>query len=192
MNARALTFLAAGLLATLFAQSTQAAVTVIGNNTLAQSCFQYAEIGGSAANGIAVCSEALDTQPLAFKDRAATLINRGILRTRTGDTENAVADYNEGIRMNPKLGEAYVDRGAAMISMKKWDDALRDINQGIALGTKRLHIAYYDRAIVQEEMGDVRAAYDDYKKAADLEPGFTLATQQLERFHVVVRKSGGA
>jgi tetratricopeptide (TPR) repeat protein len=179
--------------AALFAVSfdANAAVTILGNNTLAQNCYLAAEVGGDAQFGIQTCSTALDTQPLTVKDRAATLVNRGILRAEIGDSAGALADYNHGIQINPELGEAYVDRGATLISMKKWSDAVTDINKGLALSAKRPYIAYYDRAIADEALGDVRSAYDDYKKAVELEPGFTLATEQLTRFRVIKKSDDG-
>ena len=193
MIVRALALTTSALAAALvFAAPSDAAVTVLGNNSLAQSCYRYAEFGGSSAAGISTCTTALETQPLAFKDRAATLVNRGIIRARMDDSAGALADYDNGIHIDAQLAEAYVNRGATLIVMKRWDDALKDIDKGISLGARRMHIAYYDRAIVHEEMGDIRAAYEDYKKASELEPGFTLATQQLERFRVVRKKADGA
>ncbi len=82
------------------------------------------------------------------------------------------------------LGDGYVDRGAALMSLGRYDQALTDLNKGISLGSHRPQNAYYDRAIIDEHNGDIRAAYDDYKKALDIEPGFALGrgrTQTLPR-----------
>ena len=38
-------------------------------------------------------------------------------------------------------------------------------------------------------MGDLKGAYLDYRKAAELDPGFDLPRQQLTRFTVVTRKA---
>jgi tetratricopeptide (TPR) repeat protein len=82
-----------------------------------------------------------------------------------------------------------VDRGATEIVLKDFNHALSDINRGISLKANQPEIAYYDRAIVDEANGDVRAAYEDYKMAVQLAPDFALASDQLSRFKVV-RKSG--
>ena len=76
--------------------------------------------------------------------------------------------------------------------LKRYKEALVDINKGIALGAKRPHIAYYDRAIADEALGDIRGAYEDYKKAVELEPDFALATEQLPRFKVVRKPTSTA
>jgi tetratricopeptide (TPR) repeat protein len=166
------------------ATQAHAAVSVLGNG-VAHSCYRFAEFGGNPTDGIATCGFALEQTPLSVKDRAATFINRGILRGRRSETEGALADYDRGIALNPGLGEAYVDRGAALLVLRRYDDALADFDKGISLGANRVQIAYYDRAIVDEALGNIRAAYEDYKKAAEIQPDFTLATEQLARFRVV-------
>jgi tetratricopeptide (TPR) repeat protein len=171
-------------------QGAQAAVTVLGNGP-AHGCFQFAEFGGNPADGMSDCNFALEQAVLTVRDRAATLVNRGILRARGNDDEGALADYNAGIALNGSLGEAYVDRGAVLIVMQRYDDALADLDKGISLGANRLQIAYYDRAIVDEALGNIRAAYEDYKKAVDIQPDFSLAAEQLARFRVVRHSADG-
>ena len=179
---------AAGIL--LLTPAAKAAVTVLGNG-LAHSCFETAEFGGNPAEGIVVCDQALDQGTLAPHDRAATQINRGILYSHIDEIDAAIRDYNEGLALDPAMGEAYVDRGAAYIVLKRYDDALRDINKGIELNANRLQIAYYDRAIIEEALGNVRAAYEDYKKAVEIEPNFQLANEQLARFKVIRHQNDG-
>lgn len=163
-----------------------AAVSVLGAG-LAQSCYKAAEFNGDPDSGITTCTLALEQQALTPTDRAATYINRGILRARKADPKGALVDYDAGLRLNPDLAEGYVDRGATYIALRRYKDALADIDKGLSLGAKKPHIAYYDRAIADEALGDIRAAYHDYKKAVELAPDFELAKQQLRRFKVVRR-----
>jgi tetratricopeptide (TPR) repeat protein len=163
-----------------------AAVTVLGNG-LAAGCFHAAEFGADPKSAVQTCTDALDEGALTVSDRAATYINRGILRARANDSFGALTDCNQGLKLNAEMGDGYVDRGTVYIVLQKYDNALADINRGIAMGARKPQIAYYDRAIVNEALGNVRAAYLDYKKAVELEPNFTLATEQLARFKVVRR-----
>jgi tetratricopeptide (TPR) repeat protein len=78
-----------------------------------------------------------------------------------------------------------------MIALRRYDDAITDIDKGISLGTNRPQIAYYDRGIADEALGNIRAAYTDYKKAVELKPDFSLAAEQLTRFRVVRRAADG-
>ena len=167
-----------------------AAITVLGNG-LSQACFETAEFNGNPKDGIAACTEALELDALPLKDRAATYINRGILYSRIDEPAQALTDYTAGLGIDPSLGEGYIDRGAALIALKRYDEALVEFDKGIALGSNRLYIAYYDRAIVQEALGNVRAAYEDYKKATELEPNFQLAAIQLARFRLIPHRNDG-
>jgi tetratricopeptide (TPR) repeat protein len=169
----------------LFAgSSSQAAVTVLGNG-VAHSCYEFAEYGGNPMDGVQTCTFALDQTTLSVRDRAATYVNRGILRARKDDSDGALADYDRGLDIDAGLAEGYVDRGTVMIELRRYDDALTDIDKGISLGAERPQIAYYDRGIADEALGNIRAAYEDYKKASEIEPGFKLAVDQLSRFRVV-------
>jgi len=177
---------AAGL--TMLATSADAAVTVLGGGP-ATDCYKSAEFDGDPVTGVQTCNAALENIALSVQDRAATLINRGILKGRIDDLHGALADYNAGLKLNDKLGEGYVDRGAVMISLHRYQVALDDITKGIDLGASKPAIAYYDRAIVNEALGNVRAAYEDYQKALEIDPNMGLASMQLQRFKVT--RTGG-
>ncbi len=142
-------FAAAGL---VLASGASAAITVLGPGP-AKECYDYAENGGNLADGVARCSFALQTA-LTIGDRAATFVNRGVIRLALHQNEEALADINAGLALDGSLGDAYVDRGAVSIALGRYDDGLADLNKGIALGPHRPHIAYYDRAIVYEHNGD--------------------------------------
>ncbi|HEY1613269.1 MAG TPA: hypothetical protein VGF97_06200 [Rhizomicrobium sp.] len=190
MKSRYLAALMVSAAAASVSPAAHAAVTVLGNG-VAHSCYQYAEFGGNVPDGIAACSFALEQTALPARDRAATLINRGILRSRSDDPNGAITDYNSGLVLDSSLGEGYVDRGAALIVLQRYQDALTDIDKGISLNANLPQIAYYDRAVVHEALGDIRAAYEDYKKATEIQPDFRLAQDQLARFKVVRRQNDG-
>ena len=76
--------------------------------------------------------------------------------------------------------------------LKDYRAALADFDKGLQLNANKPEIAYYDRAIANEALGNIRDAYIDYKKAVEIRPDFALATQQLSRFKVVRRKPDGA
>lgn len=182
-----------GLFAMACGAPAGAAVSVLGIG-LPQVCFEAAEYGTSqnAAEGVQSCTDALTNSVLSTHDRAATLINRGILHARDNDIPAAMEDYDQGLSLDSMLGEGYVDRGASEIVLKNLDAALADISRGIDLHAQRPEIAYYDRAIVNEALGNIRDAYADYKKAVELQPDFQLANDQLMRFRVVRKHGDGA
>jgi tetratricopeptide (TPR) repeat protein len=169
------------LMTVLATPAAHASVTVIGGG-LAQECYKAAEYG--QGRDTTICDRALD-EPMIARDRAATYINRSVLRLRGNDANAALADCDTAIRINSELGEAFVNRGAALMTMGRPQDAVDAISHGIALGIKRMQIAYYDRAMAREDTGDVQGAYQDYKQALAVDPTFAMAQEQLKRFRVV-------
>jgi tetratricopeptide (TPR) repeat protein len=82
------------------------------------------------------------------------------------------------------LSEPYVNRGAALINMDRPQEALRDLDTAITRGLEKIHLAYYNRGLAKEKLNNARGAYEDYRKALELDPNFTLASEQLQRFLV--------
>jgi tetratricopeptide (TPR) repeat protein len=178
--------LSASLVLGAFAVSQATAGVIVLGSGLAQSCYKAAEHGkGSDTRD---CDRALE-EPMVNHDRAATYINRSVLRLRKNDAHGALADCEISIRINSQLGEAFVNKGAALITLGRPQEAIESLNHGIALGAHKLHFAYYDRAMAREDVGDVQGAYQDYKRALEIAPGFEPAVQQLKRFRVVPKGS---
>ena len=180
------------LLGAAFAISPASAFVAVVGNTLGHECFLAAKAGVNLDDGLATCNAALEDGALTLHDRAATYINRGVLKHDKGLYEEALADYETGIQVLPDLGDAYVDRGAALIRMERYDDALADINKGIMLGMSYPHIGYYNRAVAEELKGQYKESYFDFKKVLELDPHFQQATDQLKNFTVTTVKKSPA
>jgi tetratricopeptide (TPR) repeat protein len=116
--------------------------------------------------------------------RGALLINRGILKFAQNDRQGALADFNAGLAENPALADGYVNRAALEVSMKRYDDARADVAKAMQMGTANLHVAYYTRAVIEDDAHDYANAYRDYKQAVALKPDFAPASRELTRFKV--------
>lgn len=136
------------------------------------------------ADAISTCDAAL-TSPIFGKNRAATFDNRGIVYDSTGDYSAALADYDSSIKLDPTLGDAWLNRGVALIRLKRPEEALPDIERGIALGPNMQQVAYYDLGVAQQSLGHVREAYDAYKRALAADPSFAPAADALKNFRVI-------
>jgi tetratricopeptide (TPR) repeat protein len=170
----------------LTAGAAKASVTVIGGG-LAQACSKAAIAGVSAPRAEALCSQALSEEMLSPRDKAGTFVNRGIMKMRRGELAPALADFELAARYEPKLGEIYVNRGAALIGQHRYADGLADLNKGLALGIEEPAKAYYNRALAYEGLDDLKSAYFDYQKAVELSPTWDAPKQELTRFHVARR-----
>ena len=161
-----------------------ASVTVLGTGK-ARACYEAAESQDYSRDALALCSEALVEETLSQRDRAATLVNRGIVKMGLKDLEGAVADYEKALGTQKRMGEAYVNLGIAYMLQQKDREALEALSQGLSLKPRRAHLGYYTRGIVNELLGDVRSAYYDYRKAAELAPTWDEPRAQLQRFRVI-------
>ncbi|HJW40083.1 MAG TPA: tetratricopeptide repeat protein [Rhizomicrobium sp.] len=165
-----------------------AAESVLGNG-VARVCYLHTEHDLNARDGVRICSDALAHDVLSGVDRTATLINRAIERARTQDMDGAMDDYQAAISIGVNPGIAYLNRSATLIALHRYADALHDSDQAIALGVKRSEIAYYNRGLADESLGNVEAAYHDFQAALKAEPDFAPAQQQLSRFRLVKTSS---
>lgn len=153
--------------------------------TAAQECYYAAKQKRVLREGIAVCDQALDEGVMSTRDRAATFVNRGILKMASHDNDGALSDYNAAIRVLPDLGDAYVNRGLYYMYVGHQDElAIDEINKGLALGTSDESTAYYGRALAYEALDRITEAYYDFKRALELKPGWDLPKKELVRYSV--------
>jgi len=136
--------------------------------------------------GFHACSLALDGA-VDPDMRAGLLANRAYIRLRMADYPGTVADADASLSLAPDLAAANLNRGAGLIGMGRYQDALPPLEKAVASSNgDKLKLAYYNRAIAREHLGDIRGAYFDYKKATELDPKFAPAQEQLTRFTVTV------
>jgi tetratricopeptide (TPR) repeat protein len=164
-------------------QQARPAVTVIGAG-FAEQCFHAAKDGGDAYAGIADCDRAISGEMLNVHDLAGTYINRGVLNMVVGDYPAARRDFEQSIKLDAALGDAYVNLGAAKIAQRQYADGIADIDHGLTLTPDEPEKAYYNRALAEEALDDVKAAYLDYSKAAELKPNWAAPRLELARFTV--------
>ena len=182
---RALNYAAAPLaVGLLFAAGQAKAVTVVLGGGLAVECYATAE-NGDPNQAFDTCSRALRDPDTSVRDKAATYINRSVIRLRVRDYNGAILDCDQSIQRWPNFSEAYVNRGAALINLDRPNDALKELDHAIGMGLDKLHLAYYNRAMAKEALQDIRGAYNDLRKVVELMPEYTLAQEQLKRFSIV-------
>ena len=162
-----------------------AQVMVIGGG-MARDCYKAVEFSRTGSSqAIELCNKAIDHEQLSTRDRAATYVNRGILFMRQSNYQRAMWDYEQSLKLRPTLLEAKVNIGAALYGMKRYDEAMTALNEGLQTDSIEARaVGLYNRALIWENRGDETAAYYDYKEALELKPTFVEAAKQLERFTV--------
>ena len=161
------------------------AVTVVGSSS-ARMCFEAADSPlMPSLRDMRYCDEALTQGAISDHDTIATYVNRGILRLRRSQIDVAIADFDRAIALDPQQPEAYLNKGAALIRLNNPTEALQLFTAALEYHTRRPEVAHYGRAIANETLGNVRAAYNDYRRASELDPDWAEPAAELSRFRVV-------
>jgi tetratricopeptide (TPR) repeat protein len=175
--------LAAGLaIGALAAGPAVAQVTVFATDS-ARDCYIAAKFGDPHKHGVDDCTTAM-TSGLSKHDIAGVLVNRGVIYLGYGRYTLAVDDFNSAIKIDPSIGEAFTNRGAAEIALRRFAEGKADIDRGLELGSEEPQKAYYNRGLADEYLGDEKAAYLDYLKASELDPQWLAPKNELSRFSV--------
>lgn len=157
---------------------------VITSGGRAQDCYLAAKAGTATDRAVALCTEALDLDNLDRRDRAGTRINRGTLQLKLKAYGAALSDCDAAVALLPELGEAHLNRAAALIGLRRYAEAVTAATRAIDLKTTEPEKAYFNRATARELTGDVQGAYEDYTQAAEIAPGWEAPRAEQKRFKV--------
>jgi tetratricopeptide (TPR) repeat protein len=159
------------------------AYVMVAGGSFARACYQNARDDLATPTAVDQCTEAL-TEGLSRRDRAGTHVNRGIVHMNRNAFGRALADFDRAIQLEPNLAEGHINRGAALLQQSNYAGAIESIDRGLALTPEEPALAYYNRGIAHEELGEVREAYRDYRRAAELAPEWDVPRAELTRFRV--------
>src|SRR5262245_45452846 len=130
-----------------------------------EPCFDEAE---TAAPRIAACTRLIEGTKDAAK-LAQAYLQRGVLREQGGESETAVTDYSEAIKLDPTNALAHFNRGNAHDQLGKFDLAIADYSQAIKLDPKEPDY-FNNRGQAYDHKGQHERAIADYTEAARLDP----------------------
>ena len=113
---------------------------------------------------IAGCTRVIEDQRQKPKGRAAAHYNRGNAHNAKGYHDQAIADYDEAIKLDPKNARAYNNRGSARSDKGETGQAIADFDEAIKVDA-RFASAYFNRANSRAARGETEAALRDYDAA---------------------------
>lgn len=169
------------------ALSAEAGVITIADNSMAGDCYDFARSRDAKAEALTVCSRALEMEPLDADNRAATLVNRGVLRMIRRDFRGAEADFDSALALRPDWTDAWLNKAFLRLRAGDGSAALPLLEKAMKLQARRPALAYFARGIAHEQAGNLKAAYADLVRARDLEPGWSMPEQALARYQLVQR-----
>jgi serine/threonine protein kinase/tetratricopeptide (TPR) repeat protein len=84
---------------------------------------------------------------LSISPRAVVYYNRGLAYSRLNDTEHALNDYGQALRLDPNLAEAALNRGILYFQQKDFANAAADLKYALAKGSDPA-ATHYNLALV--------------------------------------------
>jgi tetratricopeptide (TPR) repeat protein len=179
---RKLILAGAVLAASALAVGPSSAVTLFVGGGPSGACFDAARAHRNDQRALDTCNSALSEELLTAHGRAGTLVNRGIILLARGDEAAAMADFEAAIRIDPGVAEGHTNRGMVLLRREDYRGAVDSISRGLELDPYEPHKALYNRAVAYEALQQNRAAYDDYRRAAELAPDWEPPRAELTRF----------
>ncbi len=189
MNVKFLALAAAGAIAVLPVMKASAFDSVLPMSTdPMQQCSDYAARAGAgevvAKWAVKTCDQAVGRAKDMRDELAAAYINRSVIQLAFENYAAARADSEAAIRVQSNLPQAHINLGIALSAQKHSKEAGQAFTDALALNPSHPEIVYFDRAMAREDGGDMKGAYLDYRKAAQLAPTWDTPKQQLSRFTV--------
>lgn len=103
----------------------------------------------------------------AKRDAAGDLAE-GLARAWSGDTDGAIAAFDQAIAHDPRLSRAWLNRGLAWQQKGDLDRALADLDRAVAIAPRDPR-GYRQRAQLLRQRGETRRAVADDARADDLD-----------------------
>lgn len=95
------------------------------------------------------------------------LITRGVAHLKSGHLDEAIADFDRSIQVDPDYARAFHMRGLAKEGKREHEAALADFDKAVELSPE-YGAAYYSRSALYAKMGKEDLAAEDIEMVAHL------------------------
>jgi tetratricopeptide (TPR) repeat protein len=110
--------------------------------------------------------------------RSVLAYNHGQVLAALGRVDEALADFNHVIDVDPNYPEYRFDRGNLLAKLGRYAEAIADYADAMRLSPPFPEL-YYNRGDARAALGDINGALQDFGYVLDLEPGYLEATISL-------------
>jgi tetratricopeptide (TPR) repeat protein len=108
------------------------------------------------------------------RDPAEVLNNQGMMLTGANRHEEALANFEAALSLNPDFVEAHNNRAVVLVAIKRPDEALLSYNRALALRSGMTRVLN-NRGNLLQELGRIEEALADYDRALALDSNFVGA-----------------
>ena len=109
-----------------------------------------------------------------IKSKTAIHLFKGKSYREKEQWDEAIAEYNKALEINPKFAMAYNDRGIAYRWKGQYDQAISDHNKALEINSRYAE-AYNSRGVAYYTKGQHDKAISDYNKAIEINPRYAYA-----------------
>jgi tetratricopeptide (TPR) repeat protein len=149
-----------------------AATTVAGAQGTAQRDCSDAQADPDRI--VASCSSILDSSGLPPAGQIRALTNRGLAQTRKGAFDDAIADFDNALRIDPDDGRARNARGIAFRRKGEYDRAIADYDVALRRNPRDVR-ALNNRGVAYRWKRDYDRSITDTSAAIAVDPKYALA-----------------
>jgi tetratricopeptide (TPR) repeat protein len=108
------------------------------------------------------------------KEMTKVYYSSGYEKSKLGDRQGAIDDYNQAITLDPNYVNAYYGRAYEKSKTGDRQGAIDDYDRTITLDPNYAN-AYNNRGIIKSELGDKQGAINDYNQAITLNSNYVNA-----------------
>lgn len=101
------------------------------------------------------------------ESKAKKHLNAGVELESQGKLREAIAEYDEAIRLDPSFALAYSNRGLIYARLSQFQQAVQDFDKAIHLDP-RLVLAYYNRGLIYALLNQHQLAIQDFNEVIHL------------------------
>ena len=112
--------------------------------------------------------------PAKSEASAANPFDEALRLQKAGRHKEAIPYYDEAIRGNPKMDEAYYRRGLAYSNLNQYQRSIQDFDEAIRLNP-RVAETYNNRGSAYNMLGQHQRALQDYNEALRIDPQYARA-----------------
>jgi Tfp pilus assembly protein PilF len=134
-------------------------------------------------NGYTLWSHVIEHEP---RNVPLAYTNLGSVYQKRGQLQDAMANFDRAIALDPNDYMAYINRGVIFDKVGAFGTALESFNTAVALNPSEF-TAYYNRGITYDKMGRTAEAIRDFERAVILKPNEYRAHNNLG---ILYTKSG--
>jgi tetratricopeptide (TPR) repeat protein len=130
------------------------------------------------------CTAVIQSGQETNENLSIAFLKRGIAYDGKGNSDRAIEDYGQAIRLNPSYVDAFYDRGNAYKNKSNQDRAIQDYGEAIRLNPSYAN-AFNNRGISYGMKANYERAILDFDEAIRLNPSNANAFKRRDAFDFI-------